>query len=183
MGQPHSSRLPLSILVLALVLAPSGLVSQTPLLWSGELGVGPSYAGHGLGLGGKLTVRATPDTWGLGVRHMVFDGARRTVPSCSLDCKPIESFRERSLLAFRRIATSNGARVFLGAGIGQLRGRRFIGPTTEFDRDVSELGLSFEASLYSASADRLFRFATSANGHVGSGGVSVELAIGFALSG
>jgi hypothetical protein len=182
-GPLHSNRLALLILMLALALAAPELAGQTRLPWSGELGVGPTYSVHGVGFGGKFTVRATSATWGLGVRHMIFDGARRTVPSCTLGCKPIESFWERSLLAFRRLETSNGWRVFLGAGIGQLQGRRFIGATTEFDRDVSELGLSFATSLYSPREDGLFRFATSANGHVGAGGLSFQLAIGFALSG
>jgi hypothetical protein len=78
-----------------------------------------------------------PHTSRLALPILVFDGARRTVPSCRLNCRPIESFWERSLLAFRRISTSNGARVFVGAGIGQLKGRRFIGSTTRFERDVS----------------------------------------------
>jgi hypothetical protein len=182
-GQLHSSCLALPIVVLALVLGPPGLVGQTGLHWSGELGLGPTYSGNGLGFGGKFTVRATPGTWGFGVRHMVFDGARRTVPSCELNCRPIASFWERSLLAFRRISTSNGAQVVLGAGIGQLQRQRFIGSTTQFDRDVSELSLSFEPSFYFPREDGLFRFATSANGHVGSGGLSFQLGIGVALSG
>ena len=116
--------------------------------------------------------------WGLGVRLMGMDGARRGTGLF----RPIESFREKSVLIHRRIDMFDGLRLYVGAGVGRLTGRRFIGSGTVMDRDVSELGLSFEASAY-VNPGRLVRFAAALNGHVGSGGVVLGLTFGLAFGG
>ena len=65
------------ILLLALALVPSSAVSQDTFPLSVELGLGKGYAGYGMGFSGKASVRVIPRTWGLGVRLMGMDGARR----------------------------------------------------------------------------------------------------------
>ncbi len=157
-------------------------VGGTAFPLSVELGLGPGYAGHGVGWGGKISVRFMPRTWGLGVRLMAMDGARRRASSCFIFCNPIESFTEKSVLIHRRIDMFDGLRFYVGAGVGRLTGRRFIGSSTVFDRDVSELGLSFEASAY-VNPGRLVRFAAALNGHVASGGVALGLTFGLAFGG
>ena len=169
---------------LALLALPQGVAGQTDLRPSSDVGVGLTRAGHGVGLGGKFSLRATPGAWGIGVRLMVMDGARRTILDCSVFCAPRESLRERSLLVYRRIDTPAGARLYLGAGVGRLTGRKFIGSSTDFDPNVREYGASFEAAYYFArTGDAISRFATTANGHIGRGGASIQLTIGFGLSG
>jgi len=143
-----------------------------------EFGLGPSHAGHSGGFGGQISVRLVPGTWGLGVRIMGMDGARRRATSCFIFCNPIESFTERSVLIHRRI-DKEVSRFYLGAGIGRLTGRRFIGAGTEFHSDVSELGLSFEASAFVQPGSRV-RFSPTVNGHLGSGGLAVAVTFGLA---
>jgi hypothetical protein len=175
---------PVFALVLVLVSMPVGAAGQNSLRPSGDVGLGVTRAGHGVGLGGKFSVRATPGAWGIGVRLMVMDGARRRLLDCSVFCNPWESLRERSLLVYRRIDTPAGARLYLGAGVGRLTGRKFIGSSTDFDPNVREYGASFEVSYYFArTGDAISRFATTANGHIGRGGASIQLTIGFGLSG
>ncbi len=147
-----------------------------------ELGLGPGFAGHGGGLSGQISVRLVPKSWGVGVRLMGMDGARRRATSCFIFCNPIESFTEKSVLIHRRIDRSDQARFYLGAGVGRLTGRRFIGSGTEFDRDVSELGLSFEASAYVQPGSRV-RFSPTLNGHLGSGGLAIAITFGMAFGG
>lgn len=147
-----------------------------------ELGLGPGYAGHGVGLSGKFSVRLIPRRWGVGVRLMAMDGARRRSTSCFLFCNPIESFTETSVLIYRRIDTSPGARVYFGAGVGRLSGRRFIGSTTNFERDLSEWGMSFEASAH-VTPQQAAGFAIAANGRVGSGGITLGITVGVELGG
>ena len=170
------------ILLLALAVMPSSAVSQDTFPVSLELGLGRGYAGHGWGLSGKFSLRVIPRTWGIGVRLMAMDGARRRAVSCFIFCNPIESFTEKSVLIHRRIMTSAGSRIYLGTGVGQLSGRRFIGSSSEFDRNVSELGMSFEAST-SVPPGAGVRFALSAQGHVGPGGVAASYTVGVAFGG
>jgi hypothetical protein len=129
-----------------------------------ELGLGPGYAGHGTELAGKFSVRVVPRTWGLGVRFMVMDGARRRASPCFIFCNTIES------------------RFYVGAGLGRLSGRRFIGSGTELDRDVSELVLAFEASAYLNPGQRV-RINPAAHGHIGAGEVALGITIGVAFGG
>ena len=75
----------------------------------------------------------------------------------------------------------NRYRIYIGAGIGRLTGRRFIGSSTEFDRDVSEWGFAFDVSAYMPPGHGL-RFTPSAYGHVGPGGVTAGLAAGIGLT-
>jgi hypothetical protein len=169
--------------VLVVLAMPFGAAAQANLRPSADVGLGLTRAGHGFGLGGKFSLRATPGAWGIGLRLMVMDGAKRTVLDCSVFCAPRESLRERSVLVYRRIDTPDGARVYLGAGVSRLSGRKFIGSSANFDRNVLEYGASFEASYYFArTGDAVSRFATTANGHIGQGGVAIQLTIGFALS-
>lgn len=147
-----------------------------------ELGLGPGYAGHGVGLSGKFSVRVIPRRWGFGVRLMAMDGARRRSTSCFIFCDPIESFTETSVLIYRRIDTAPGARIYFGAGVGRLSGRRFIGSTTNFERELSELGMSFEASAH-VNPRHAVGFAIAANGRVGSGGITLGVTVGVELGG
>ena len=147
-----------------------------------ELGLGPGYAGHGAGLTGKFSLRVIPGRWGVGVRLMAMDGARRRSTSCFIFCNPIESFTETSVLIHRRIDMASGERFYLGVGVGRLSGRRFIGSTTEFERDLSELGMSFEASAY-ANPRHAVGIAIAANGRVGPGGITLGVTFGVELGG
>ena len=173
--------LPWGILLLALAVMPSSAVSQDTSPLSIELGLGLGYAGHGGGLSGKVAVRVIPRTWGIGVRLMAMDGARRGGRGF-LFGGPIESFTEKSVLIHRRIVTSAGTRIYIGAGVGRLSGRRFIGSSTEFEKDVSELGMSVEASAFVPPGDRV-RLAVSAHGHFGPGGVTAGFTVGVAFGG
>ena len=87
-----------------------------------------------------------------------------------------------SVLVFRRIDSATGTRIYLGAGIGRLSGRRFIGSTTEFERDLSELGMSFEASAY-IHPRHAVGLAIAANGRVGSRGITLGITVGVELGG
>ena len=168
------------ILLLALALVPSSAVSQDTFPLSVELGLGKGYAGHGMGFSGKASVRVIPRTWGLGVRLMGMDGARRG--GTSSFWRPIEVFTEKSVLIHRRIVTSTGSRIYIGAGVGRLSGRRFIGSSTEFDKDVSELGMSVEASASVPPGDSV-RLALSTHGHFGPGGVTAGFTISVVFGG
>ena len=86
------------------------------------------------------------------------------------------------VLIHRRIDTSQGSRFYLGAGLGRLSGRRFIGSSMEFDRDLSELVLAFEASAYINPEPRV-RITPAAHGHVGAGGVALGITFGVAFGG
>ena len=66
--------------------------------------------------------------------------------------------------------------------MGRLSGRRFIGSSTEFERDLSELVLAFEASAY-MNPGRRFRITPAAHGHIGAGGVGLGVTFGVALRG
>ncbi len=173
-----------AILLLAVALAPSPAVSQDTNPLSVELGLGVGTAGHGGGLSGKFAVRVIPRTWGIGVKLMGMDGARRRASPtiCFIFCDPIESFTEKSVLIHRRIVTSGGSRIYIGAGVGRLTGRRFIGSSTEFDTNVSELGMSFEASI-SVPPGAGIRLALAAQGHIGPGGVTASFTVGVAVGG
>ena len=110
----------LGILLLALAVMPSAAVSQDTFPVSLELGLARGYAGHGWGWSGKFSLRVIPRTWGIGVRLMAMDGARRREVFCLFNfCKPVEAFTEKSVLIHRRIVTSAGTRIYLGAGVGQ----------------------------------------------------------------
>jgi hypothetical protein len=169
-------------LLIALASFSSSAVAQRAFPLSAELGLGLGYAGHGVGTSGKAVVRLAPGSWGVGVRLMGMDGVRRRATSCFIFCNPIESFTEKSVLVYRRIVTSSGSRIYAGAGVGRLSGRRFIGSSTEFDRDLSELGLSLDVSIYLPDGAGI-RFAPGAYGHVGPGGVVLGFTVGVAFTG
>jgi hypothetical protein len=169
-----------TVLLLATVV-PHPVLAQADVAPSLELGLGGGWAGHGAGTSGKALARVTISDWGVGVRLMAMDGERRQATSCFLFCRPIESFRERSALLYRRL-TPGGYTTYVGVGVGLLTGRRFIGSSSELDHDVHEWGLSFDASIYIPPGTG-FRFGPSVYGHVGSGGVTWGAMVALALTG
>ena len=166
---------------LILVAIPQPLRSQQGVSAALEVGIGTGYAGHGVGASGKLLAHVVGPKWGIGARAMHLDGARRRATSCFIFCNPIENFTEKSILLYRRLASADNRHVFFGAGVGVLTGRRFIGSTTEFERDLSEVGLSLDLSLHAPPGSRI-RFAPSAFAHVGSGGITAGIVFGVALA-
>jgi hypothetical protein len=149
---------------------------------SGELGVGLALKGGGLGsFGGKAAARVHVGSgeWAVGVRAMGGDGERRRESPCFLWCEPIETYTETAALLYRIVPLSEGgSAVYVGAGVGHLSGRRFIGSSTELE-DLSETGLSLEAALHSPRGGA--RVVLAVQGYVGSGGPLAVATIGLGL--
>ena len=149
---------------------------------SGELGVGASKAGHGGSFSGKAAVRVRlgSTAWVIGLRAVGADGERRSVPD-SFWGSAIETFSETAALLYRTLPLSNGDGAFyLGAGIGRLSGRQFMGTSTSIEY-ISELGVSMEAAMHVPQAG--FRFVLAAHGWVGSSRPLMGVTIGFGLGG
>lgn len=148
---------------------------------SGELAVGAAMAGHGGGFAGKAAMRVHPGSgdWVVGVRFTAADGTRRETTDCIWYCNPIESLSEAAALLYRTVPLSDSdGVVYLGAGIGRLTGRQFIGDTSELE-DIGDTGLSVEAALHAPRHG--FRVVLAAQGHFGSTRPLVGATIGLAF--
>ena len=146
--------------------------------------LGRSWTGHEPGVAGKLSFRIDRRSWGpwgIGFFAMAADGARRRATDCVWWCDPIESFTEIGALVHRRFTRATGTRFYVGAGIGRLSGRRFVGTTADLE-DVSELIVPFDVTGHFPIASR-FGFALGFLGHVGPEGISPTVTGGFFFGG
>lgn len=180
MNPRHGVLLALLLLALGMPLSADGQARKEGFGFSAEFGIGGSSAGHGGGVAGKVAMRVHPGSgpWALGVRFIVADGDRRGTTGCWFSpCEALESLTEKAVLLYRKIPTSDGGGAFyLGAGLGHLSGRQFIGSTSELEQ-VSELGLSLEAALHAPA--RGLRLVMAANGHIGSSRPMIGATIGI----
>ncbi len=165
---------------------PSGAMAQSDaaaLAFSGDLGLGlavPTGAAS-ISFGGKAGLRAHLDSgaWAIGVRIMAAGGERRQTGG--IFGSAAEQSTETAALLYRaRRSSDDKSALYLGAGVGRLSSRRFMGSSSELE-DVSGVGLAFEAALHAPARGLSFVFA--AQGYAGGGGPLLLETVGVGFGG